>query len=99
MGPYADEFRAIGDAPPPEPRWDQDWFPRLDAAALYVFVREARPRGIVEIGSGHSTRFMARAVRDGGLADDDHRDRSCSRAPTSRAPAPRSSARRAGTPA
>jgi predicted O-methyltransferase YrrM len=53
---------------PPEPRWDQDWFPRLDAAAAYVLVRESRPRRIVEIGSGHSTRFMARAARDSGLA-------------------------------
>jgi len=68
MAPYADAFRAIGGAPPPEPRWDQDWFPRLDAAALYVLMREARPRRIVEIGSGHSTRFMGRAARDGGLS-------------------------------
>ncbi len=68
MGPYASAFQAIGAEPPPEPRWDQDWFPRLDAAALYVFVRQARPLRIVEVGSGHSTRFMARAIRDGGLA-------------------------------
>ncbi len=67
MGPYAESFERIGDKPPPEPRWDQDWFPRLDAAALYVFVRQAKPARIVEIGSGHSTRFMARAIRDGGL--------------------------------
>ena len=68
MTPYAEAFRAIGGAPPPEPRFDQDWFPRLDAAALYVFVREAKPARIVEIGSGHSTRFMARAARDGGFS-------------------------------
>lgn len=68
MAPYADAFRAIGGEPPPEPRWDQDWFPRLDAAALYVLIREASPRRIVEVGSGHSTRFMARAARDGGLS-------------------------------
>lgn len=68
MAPYAEAFRAIGGAPPPEPRWDQDWFPRLDAAALYVLMREAKPRRIVEVGSGHSTRFMARAARDGGLS-------------------------------
>ena len=65
-------FLAIGSAPPPEPRWDQDWFPRLDAAMAYAMVREARPRRIVEIGAGHSTRFMARAVRDGGLATEIH---------------------------
>ena len=49
-------------------RFDQDWFPRLDAAAAYAIVRWARPRRIVEIGSGHSTRFLARAVADGTLS-------------------------------
>jgi len=53
--------------PAPAPRLDQDWFPRLDAAMAYAFVREHRPAAIIEVGSGHSTRFMARAIRDGGL--------------------------------
>ena len=48
-------------------RWTQDWFPRLDAATAYVLVRSLSPSRIVEIGSGHSTRFMARAVADAGL--------------------------------
>ena len=61
-------LQAIGGAPPPAPRWDQDWFPRLDAAAAYAMVRRRRPARIVEVGSGHSTRFLARAVADGGLA-------------------------------
>ncbi len=64
---YADAFAAIGANTPPEPRWDQVWFPRLDACAAYAMVREHKPARIVEIGSGHSTRFMARAIRDGGL--------------------------------
>lgn len=55
-------------ARPPLPRWQQDWFPGLDGAAAYALVRATRPGRIVEIGSGHSTRFMARAVIDGGLA-------------------------------
>ena len=58
---------ALGADSPPAPRWDQDWFPRLDAAAAYAIVRMTRPARIVEVGSGHSTRFMARAVRDGSL--------------------------------
>ena len=53
--------------PAPAPRLDQDWFPRLDAAAAYALVRRTRPRRIVEVGSGHSTRFLARAISDGGL--------------------------------
>lgn len=53
--------------PAPEPRLDQDWFPRLDAAALYAAISKRRPRRIVEIGSGHSTRIAARAIADAGL--------------------------------
>jgi hypothetical protein len=49
-------------------RFDQEWFPTLDAMSAYVMVRSLRPARIVEIGSGHSTRFLVRAVRDGGLA-------------------------------
>jgi len=63
-----DALAAIGpDDPAPGPRWHQDWFPRLDAAVAYAMVRAAMPRRIVEVGSGHSTRFMARAIADGGL--------------------------------
>jgi predicted O-methyltransferase YrrM len=65
---YGAALGAIGADAPPLPRWDQDWFPRLDAAAAYVLARDLAPRRIVEVGSGHSTRFMARAIADGCLA-------------------------------
>ena len=64
---YRDELLAFGSEPPPAPRFEQDWFPRLDGAMAYALVRWARPRGIIEIGAGHSTRFMARAIADEGL--------------------------------
>ena len=64
---YAAQLEGIGSGPAPAPRWNQDWFPRLDAAAAYAMVRSLRPRRIVEVGSGHSTRFLARAVADGAL--------------------------------
>ena len=67
---YAAELRAIGGEAAPAPRWAQDWFPRLDGAALYAMVRHHRPERIVEVGSGHSTRFVARAARDAGIARD-----------------------------
>jgi len=61
-------LQAIGaDEAAPEPRWHQDWFPRLDAAVAYAMVRAAEPARIIEVGSGHSTRFLARAIADGGL--------------------------------
>jgi hypothetical protein len=65
---YADALRAIGRHSAPAPRWEQDWFPRLDAAMAYAIVRRHRPARILEVGSGHSTRFLARAVADAGLA-------------------------------
>jgi hypothetical protein len=53
--------------PAPQPRFDQGWFPTLDAAAAYAMVCRARPARIVEVGSGHSTRFLARAIADEAL--------------------------------
>ena len=58
---HAEALRAL-DGPPPVPRWDQSWFPRLDGAAAYAIVREASPKRIVEVGSGHSTRMLAHAA-------------------------------------
>ncbi len=52
----------------PGPRFDQGWFATLDAVAAYALVRERRPGQIVEVGSGHSTRFLARALHDAGSA-------------------------------
>ena len=65
---HAGALEALGGEPPPAPRWTQDWFPRLDAAAAYAMVRRFRPRRIVEVGSGHSTRFFARAAAEAGGA-------------------------------
>ena len=66
MESYAGALAAIN-GPAPQPRWSQDWFPGLDAAVAYVLVRDLQPATIIEVGSGHSTRFMARAIVDGGL--------------------------------
>src|SRR3546814_14308293 len=64
---HGDIVERFAEAPPPLPRWRQDWFPGLDGAAAYALVRQTRPARIVEVGSGHSTRLLARAVIDGGL--------------------------------
>lgn len=64
---FAADLEAIGDGPPPAPRWNQDWFPRADAAIAYSIVRTIKPTRIVEVGCGHSTRFFARAADDGGF--------------------------------
>ncbi|MHA1538777.1 MAG: class I SAM-dependent methyltransferase [Alphaproteobacteria bacterium] len=63
----AADLGRIADAPAPAPRWAQAWFPPLDACVAYAIARTRKPRRIVEVGSGHSTRFLARAIGDGGL--------------------------------
>ncbi len=63
----AGDLEVLGEGAPPAPRWRQDWFPRLDAAAAYALVRRQAPARIVEVGAGHSTRFIARAVADGAI--------------------------------
>ena len=65
---FSEDLLKIGEAPAPEPPWQQDWFPRLDAACAYALVRERAPQRIVEVGAGHSTRFAARALRDAGAS-------------------------------
>jgi predicted O-methyltransferase YrrM len=62
---YTEAFAQFGEAP--APRWQQGWFSRLDGAAAYGIVRQRAPKTIIEVGSGHSTRFMAQAILDGGL--------------------------------
>ena len=64
---YRADLIVIGPDNPLEPRWNQDWFPRFDSLAAYVVVRRAQPARIIEVGAGHSTRFLARAIRDGNL--------------------------------
>ncbi|MGH7802764.1 MAG: class I SAM-dependent methyltransferase [Candidatus Binatia bacterium] len=51
-----------------EPAWRNVWLPGLDAAALYSILRWKAPRRYLEIGSGVSTTFVRRAIRDGKLA-------------------------------
>ena len=66
MDALAEDLLAIG-GPPPEPRWCQGWFAGLDGAAAYTVMRRYRPNRVVEVGSGHSTRFLARGLADGGV--------------------------------
>nr|WP_298683099.1 class I SAM-dependent methyltransferase [uncultured Dongia sp.] len=65
---YRDDLlRISADAAAPAPRWNQDWFATLDAAMFYAMIRTHAPRLLLEIGSGHSTRFAARAIADSNL--------------------------------
>ena len=64
----AADLEALAGQRPPEPRWEQDWFPRLDGAVAYAMIRTLCPKRLIEVGSGHSTRFFVRAAKDEGLA-------------------------------
>ncbi len=46
---------------------DQSWFPSLDAAVAYALVRDRKPQHVVEVGSGHSTRILSKAL--GGVGE------------------------------
>jgi len=64
---HAPAFARFQNAEPPLPRWQQDWYPRLDGLAGYSLVHRLRPKRLVEVGSGHSTRFFSAAVTDAGV--------------------------------
>lgn len=53
---------AVADAT--EPNWINPAFPALDAMALYGMIALHKPRRLIEIGSGFSTKFARRAIRD-----------------------------------
>ncbi len=61
-------FAAIRGDDPATPVWTSRFLSRLDAAAIYTFITAFRPKRVIEVGCGNSTLFMARAVRDHGLA-------------------------------
>jgi predicted O-methyltransferase YrrM len=51
-----------------EPEWRNGFFSVLDGMALYSLVVTRKPQRIIEVGSGYSTKFAARAIRDGSLS-------------------------------
>ena len=68
---HREALRSIPAGPPAsaeEPHWTNGFIPGLDGVALYSFVADARPPSYVEVGSGNSTKFVRRAVRDHELS-------------------------------
>jgi len=51
-----------------EPSWINNYFPGLDSVALYGLLARLRPRLYMEVGSGNSTKFVRRAIRDQDLS-------------------------------
>jgi Methyltransferase domain len=64
-------FRSVlfdGDPNGPEPFWNNGMIPGLDGVMLYTIVRTIKPNTYLEVGSGSSTKFVAKAIRDGNLS-------------------------------
>lgn len=56
-------FLAFG-ATDPKPEWQSPFLTPLDGAAIYAAIARYRPKRVLEVGSGNSTHFMARAILD-----------------------------------
>ncbi|WP_245273340.1 class I SAM-dependent methyltransferase [Phyllobacterium sp. UNC302MFCol5.2] len=50
-----------------QPYWSNNWLPILDSISIYCFLAKNNPKLYLEVGSGNSTKFARRAVRDHGL--------------------------------
>jgi hypothetical protein len=66
---YADDLAAIPrDASWDTLHWTNGYISGLDGAAIYGLIRSRRPARYIEVGSGFSTMFAARARDDGRLS-------------------------------
>ena len=67
---YHDDLLAIDlhDRWGSDPCWLNAFLLGLDTASLYALIRTWAPPRYVEVGSGYSTKVIARARRDGGLS-------------------------------
>ncbi len=52
---------------PGEPHWVNNWIPAFDGVSIYAQLVTRNPATYFEIGSGTSTKFARRAIRDFGL--------------------------------
>ncbi|WP_228042695.1 MULTISPECIES: class I SAM-dependent methyltransferase [unclassified Tychonema] len=50
-----------------EPLYINPYFPAFDSISLYCLIAELKPNIYIEVGSGNSTKFARRAIRDNNL--------------------------------
>ncbi|MSR21676.1 MAG: class I SAM-dependent methyltransferase [Gemmatimonadetes bacterium] len=70
LAPFAPGLKAIqlSTQDAQEPRWANAYISGLDAVTLYAFPKLFGSKRYMEIGSGNSTLFVRRSIRDHGLA-------------------------------
>ena len=73
LAPYVDEFRPPGDSEGRGFQLENPSYGSGDAELLYAMIRHTKPKRVVELGSGHTTRILAHASaaneRDGAPAE------------------------------
>jgi predicted O-methyltransferase YrrM len=66
---YKDRFAEISyeQTTPTLPYWNNRWYSSLDGAALMYFVLSREPKIYLEVGSGHSTKYVKAAISAASL--------------------------------
>lgn len=57
----------LHEAAPGEPYWENGWLPLVDGLMIYSTLAQKNPRWYVEVGSGNTTKFAAKAIKDNKL--------------------------------
>lgn len=65
--PLLSRIRGVEENASTEPYWRNEFIPGLDALTLYCFAAINNPALYIEIGSGNSTKFVRRSIRDNDL--------------------------------
>lgn len=68
LAPYAQQLSGVPTdaplAPSSEPYWNNGLLPNMDALVIYGLLAQTDRKLYVEVGSGNSTKFARRAIRD-----------------------------------
>lgn len=64
LTPLLKEIPSDAPSDPTQPYWRNTWLPVLDGITLYSMIALRKPTRYIEIGSGNSTKFVRRAIRD-----------------------------------
>ncbi len=67
LAPFYSAIPADGSPDDVDPFWKNDWFESLDGASLYYFLKARNPEIYMEVGSGNSTKFARKAIKDHNL--------------------------------